>query len=321
MKKCRVRDQPDCGPQPFFIVLRMHRHLMLALLPLLAWLCAVPVAAQTIAPGDIAEEVRIPAGAGVQLAGTLRLPNGKDQAPFPAVILIAGSGQNGRGGFDLLIHRLLASGITTLEYDKRGVGQSTGAFADVLPLLADDAEAAFAFLSRHPMIDRNRIALLGHSQGGIIAPAVAARNEAVAAVVLLAGSAKPGAEFKLQQFGDQLRTYGVAEPAIERQQSALRRLLDAQTGGADAPTTAALRAALKEGFVADQLGTHSDAEQLLAIVESEATLSSWKARPGLMLARCASLSWRCSLNWTRRCRRRATHWPRKRRCVTIRTQR
>ncbi|MFX7156053.1 CocE/NonD family hydrolase, partial [Acinetobacter baumannii] len=79
--------------------------------------------------------------------------------------VIAGTGPWTRGGFSAIRQRLLESGIAALQYDKRGVGSSTGTFEDTIPVMERDVAAAVAFLRARPDIDPRRIALLGLSQG------------------------------------------------------------------------------------------------------------------------------------------------------------
>ncbi len=143
--------------------------------------------------------------AGVTLAGTLTLPSGK--GPFPAAILIAGSGPHNRDE-ELLGHKpflvladfLTRHGIAVLRADKRGIGKSTGLYSGATSAdFATDVEAALAYLKLRPEIDPHHIGLIGHSEGGIIAPMVAARNPGVAYVVLLAGSGVSGYDLMPEQ--------------------------------------------------------------------------------------------------------------------------
>jgi pimeloyl-ACP methyl ester carboxylesterase len=139
------------------------------------------------------------------LAATLTLPKGK--GPFPAVILICGSGPHdrdetlmGHKPFLVLADALTRRGIAVLRTDKRGVGRSTGNYATATTAdFADDAEAGLNYLLRRQEIDAKRIGLLGHSEGGDIAPMVAARNANVAFVIMLAGPAIPGDQLIVEQ--------------------------------------------------------------------------------------------------------------------------
>lgn len=145
--------------------------------------------------------------AGNQLAATLTIPPGK--GPFPAVVLITGSGPQdrdeslmGHKPFLVLADHLTRKGIAVLRVDDRGVGKSTGDFAAATTAdFATDTEAGVAFLKTRPEIDPKRIGLIGHSEGGIIAPMIAARNHDVAFIVMMAGSGVPGDEILEAQMG------------------------------------------------------------------------------------------------------------------------
>ena len=134
----------------------------------------------------------------VTLAATLTLPQGK--GPFPGVLLITGSGPQDRNEsllghkpFLVLSDYLTRKEIAVLRADDRGTGKSTGNFATATTAdFATDAEAGIAYLKTRSEIDPHRIGLIGHSEGGIIAPMVAARNPDVAFIVMMAGSGVPG---------------------------------------------------------------------------------------------------------------------------------
>jgi hypothetical protein len=127
------------------------------------------------------------------LAGTLTLPPGP--GPHPAVVWVHGAGMQTRNYFPDLPALFSGAGFAVLAYDKQGVGQSGGTFpgdrADerAIGLLARDAEAAARFLAAQPGIDRARLGLAGHSQGGWIAPLAATREPSVRFVVAFAGPA------------------------------------------------------------------------------------------------------------------------------------
>ena len=139
----------------------------------------------------------------VTLAGTLTLPKG--EGPFAAAVLISGSGPQdrdealmGHRPFLVLADHLTRAGIAVLRYDDRGTAASTGDFEAATTLdFADDVRAAVAFLEARP--DIAEIGLVGHSEGGLIAPLVAADTETVDFVVLLAGPAYPGKRIMLDQ--------------------------------------------------------------------------------------------------------------------------
>jgi len=140
----------------------------------------------------IEEEVifeNIPAN--VKLAGTLTLPDTKNSSP--AVILIHGSGRNDRNGtgmgtFHLLADYLTRQGVAVLRYDKRGAGESTGDYGQSTTHdFASDVKAGIEFLKNDSRINPELIGLIGHSEGGVIAPLVASEYEEVAFMVLMAG--------------------------------------------------------------------------------------------------------------------------------------
>ena len=134
----------------------------------------------------------------VTLAATLTIPQGK--GPFPGVVLITGSGPQdrdeallGHQPFLVLSDYLTRHGIAVLRADDRGVGKSTGVFAKGTTAdFATDAEAGVAYLKTRSEIDPHKIGLVGHSEGGLIAPMVATRNKDVAFIVMMAGTGVPG---------------------------------------------------------------------------------------------------------------------------------
>ena len=141
----------------------------------------------------------------IDLAGTLTLPKSKKKSP--AVVLIAGSGPNdrdetifGHKPFWVLADYLTRNGIAVLRYDKRGIGQSGGEyFTASTQDFAADAKAAINYLKTRKEIDTLYIGLIGHSEGGIIAPMVAAENSDVHFIVLMAGLGVGGSELSLAQ--------------------------------------------------------------------------------------------------------------------------
>lgn len=137
---------------------------------------------------------------GIKLAGTLTLPRAK--APFPAVILITGSGPQNRNE-ELLGHKpflvladyLTRQGIAVLRVDDRGVGGSTGSVSNsTSENFAGDVMSGIEFLKARKDINAKQIGLIGHSEGGIIAPMVAAQSPDVAFIVLMAGTGLTGEE-------------------------------------------------------------------------------------------------------------------------------
>jgi uncharacterized protein len=190
-----------------------------------------------------AEEVTVQAK-GFTLAGTLLLPK-TGRLPYPAVITITGSGQQTRDEylplpglekyrpFRQIAEALASRGIAVLRVDDRGVGKSTGietlktaTSAD----FADDTRAQVDYLRERKDIDPDRVALVGHSEGGIIAPMVAASDPRIAGIVLLAGTAKRGDEVIFYQMNQGLEAdAALSEEAKARgraeQQEATRKAI------------------------------------------------------------------------------------------------
>jgi dienelactone hydrolase len=158
---------------------------------------------------------------GIFLAGTLTTPVGT--GPFPAVVLVSGSGPQdrdetlvGHRPFAVLADAFTRAGIAVLRYDDRGVGESRGTFFGALPEdFASDAAAAVEFLLRREGIDSEAVGIVGHSEGGMLAPLVATQRDDVAFVVLLAGPGRPGAEVLITQNRDLLAAAGVPSPWID----------------------------------------------------------------------------------------------------------
>ena len=163
-----------------------------------------------------------PEADGVRLGGTLALPQGP--GPHPAVLFITGSGPQdrdesllGHKPFLVISDHLVRQGIATLRVDDRGVGASTGAFeAATMFDFAGDVRAGIDFLKTREEIDPLRIGLLGHSEGGLVAPLVAADSTDVAFIVLLSGPAVPGDEVLRLQTERVQRAMGMPESIIDR---------------------------------------------------------------------------------------------------------
>lgn len=153
-----------------------------------------------------AEDVMIEnTGAGVTLAGTLTMPS-SGRVPA-AVVLVSGSGPQDRDS-EIMQHRpflvladyLTRQGIAVLRYDDRGVGKSTGSSSDATTEdLARDAHAAVSFLAANAELANASIGIVGHSEGGIIAPMVAVQSEDVDFIILMGAPGLPGDQILIQQ--------------------------------------------------------------------------------------------------------------------------
>jgi dienelactone hydrolase len=166
------------------------------------------------------------------LAGTLSLP--QKEGHFPAVILISGSGmQNsdeelvGHKPFLVLADYLTKKGIAVLRFDDRGVAKSTGDFKKATTMdFAKDVQAGVDYLLSRKEIDKNKIGLIGHSEGGVIAPIVAGNSKDLDFIVLLAGTGIRGDKLMLLQKEKIERQMGVPESEIQKGQEIFKGAYD-----------------------------------------------------------------------------------------------
>lgn len=205
----------------------------------------------------------------VHLAGTLTLPTGKGR--FPAVLLITGSGAQDRDEtifehkpFLVLADALTRLGIAVLRVDDRGMGGSTGASpGDTTADFATDVESGVAWLKSRSDIDPTRIGLLGHSEGGLIAPMVASRDSSISFVVLWAGPGVPGADIIVEQVRALSAAAGAPAAAVDAAVATQRRVVIAVTTSPDA---VAARTAVAKVLV--EAGAPSPSEATLAQLTS-----------------------------------------------------
>lgn len=207
------------------------------------------------------EEVTFKSGT-VTVAGTLSIPAGS--GPFRAVVLLSGSGPHNRDSemmgfrpFKIMAEHFVQQGIAVLRCDDRGVGGSTGSYADATTEeFAGDALAAVEFLRQRSNIQKSRIGLVGHSEGALTAAIAASKSPDVAFIVWMAGSAVPGAEILRMQAADLAHAGGASSDAVD---DILRK-------------HAALLAAIKNGSSDDTLMAVARslvAAQLAALPESQ----------------------------------------------------
>jgi pimeloyl-ACP methyl ester carboxylesterase len=168
--------------------------------------------------------------AGIRFSATLTIPEGK--GPFPAVLLITGSGPQDRDEtigthkpFLVLADHLTRHGIAVLRADDRGTGKSGGKFVGATSAdFAGDAEAGVAYLKSRPELNPRKIGLVGHSEGGLIAPLVASRNPDVAFIVMMAGPGVRGDALLYEQ-NRQLMEAGGGGPEAARKAAENVRVL------------------------------------------------------------------------------------------------
>ncbi len=184
-------------------------------------------------PYDV-EKVAIENGEaeGVWLAGTLTLPKGASHVP--AVLLISGSGPQDRDEllfehrpFAVLADYLTRQGYAVLRCDDRGVGESTGDFSTATSVdFASDVRAMLRFLRKDPRIDSRLLGLCGHSEGGLIAPMVAAEDHDIGFLILLAGTGVNGREILQSQSRLILEASGIDPVTLEKQSKMQKAMID-----------------------------------------------------------------------------------------------
>jgi len=239
------------------------------------------------------EDVSYTSAPGVRLAATLTLPAGA--GPFPAVVLITGSGPQdrdetllGHKPFKVLADHLTRQGIAVLRADDRGSGSSTGTFATATSMdFAADAEAGLTYLANRKEINPGKLGLVGHSEGGVVAPIVAARNRAVAFIVLLAGSGVPGDEVLLAQQALIATANGAPPELVQRASAAMREVFAAiKTEKDDTALAAALRQRLAALIPAAQV----DAQVQTLLSPWYRYFLTYDPRPTLRAVRCPVLA-------------------------------
>ncbi|GAA4680977.1 alpha/beta hydrolase [Pseudonocardia yuanmonensis] len=222
----------------------------------------VPARPQTPAPPFPyrSEDVTFPSG-GLTLAGTVTTPEGP--GPFPAVVMITGSGAQDRdetlaGHKPFLVPAdvLTRAGVAVLRTDDRGVGGSGGSL-DGTPYadLADDARAGVAYLRTRPDVDPARIGLFGHSEGGYLAPLAVQRSAPgeIAFTVLMAGPAVPGGDVLVEQNRLILTAAGLPADQVEAQVERVGRMIaQVRAGDVAGAQQTAREQAVAQGLPAEQ---------------------------------------------------------------------
>ncbi|QLC67873.1 alpha/beta hydrolase [Flavobacterium sp. LPB0248] len=168
----------------------------------------------------------------VTLAGTLSLP--KKEGNFPVVILISGSGAQNRDEealqhkpFLVLADYLTRKGIAVLRFDDRGFGESTGDFKSATTTdFVKDVQAGVDYLKTRKEINKNKIGLIGHSEGGVIAPIVAGNSKDISFIVLMAGAGIRGDKLLLLQKELIEKRKGISEAMIQQNKEILKGAYD-----------------------------------------------------------------------------------------------
>jgi pimeloyl-ACP methyl ester carboxylesterase len=207
----------------------------------------------------------------INLAGTLTLPENKED--FPTVILISGSGPQDRNDelfdhkpFLVLSDYLTRQGIAVLRYDDRGVAESEGDFSAATSKdFSTDVEAAINYLRSRKEINKNKIGLIGHSEGGIIAPMVAKDSKNVNFMVLLAGTGLRGDKLMLLQKKLIEEKSGIDQISINKSQEVFKEAYDLIISSEEKDEE--LKSTLKQYFNEKLNNTLSD-DQLTGLVET-----------------------------------------------------
>ena len=220
----------------------------------------------------VVETVSFPGGSDeVVLAGELTLPDGP--GPFPAVILISGSGPQDRNEalmghkpFLVLSDHLTRQGYAVLRYDDRGHAESSGDHHNATTAdFAADAAAGLRFMSGDPRIASDRIAYIGHSEGGLIAP-LAAQTERPKAMVLLAAPSTTLGEVIVYQTGELMAAEGSPAPLVKVFQANTVAVLDLVRGSEDL-------AATREDVIAYL--TQAGIPEGIATTQARASVTAW----------------------------------------------
>lgn len=211
------------------------------------------------------------AAPGVRLAGTLTLPEGT--GPFPAAILISGTGPQdrdetieGHKAFAIWADALTRRGVAVLRHDDRGVAGSTGNYGAATQRdFASDVKAALDWLTARPDIDPSRIGLIGHSEGGTFAPLAMQDGARAAWLVMLAGPAVSGGEIIQEQQRRIAVAAGMPAEEVERTNALQRRAVAAVAAHAD--DAGAVRREIEALLVANGR-TAREAAQTAAVMSS-----------------------------------------------------
>lgn len=218
-------------------------------------------------PYDVQEVTFANTADNISLAGTLTIP--RDQELRAAAVLISGSGPQDRDEsildhkpFLVIADYLSRHGIAVLRFDDRGVGQSTGTFdAATSEDFATDVQAAMMFLNSHSRTTGRPIGLIGHSEGGIIAPMAAVRDPETSFVVLLAGPGVNGRRILTSQSRLILQAEGITDAAQLKAQETVQAAVLDYVCSADKSTTSEQEKELVRLIIENSRGLSQSATQ------------------------------------------------------------
>jgi len=183
-------------------------------------------------PYEVREVVFQNTAAGIDLAGTLTLPDA--EGPFPVALMLTGSGPQdrdetifGHKPFLVIADHLTRQGVGVLRVDDRGVGGSGGSVTgSTLQDFASDARAGLDFLRSLDSVDPERLGLIGHSEGALVAAMAAAEDDALDFIILLAAPGVPGDELLVLQIERIQRASGAPDEVVEASMRTQREVLD-----------------------------------------------------------------------------------------------
>jgi hypothetical protein len=171
----------------------------------------------------------------ILLKGTLTLP--EKGSKFPAVVLVSGSGAQNRDE-EIMSHKpflvisdfLTRNGIAVLRYDDRGTAESEGDYSIATTYdFVNDAKYALEFLKLQPEIDKENIGIIGHSEGGVIAPIIASKDNQINYIVMLAGPVLSGKDLMILQKYKIEEQMGVPKEVLEKNSKIFREAYDILT--------------------------------------------------------------------------------------------
>ena len=224
-------------------------------------------------PYDVEEVEYTNKKAGIKLAGTLTTPS--SNGPFPAVILITGSGAQdrdetimGHKPFLVLADHFTRNGIAVLRVDDRGVGGSGGSVSQSTSEdFAGDVLTGIEFLINHKKINPKLIGLAGHSEGGIIAPMVAAQSSDVAFIVSMAGTGLTGEEILYLQAALIARANGATEEIIAQNRDQQEKIFEVLKTVEDEDQAKQMLLEIMESAIPDTMDKND--EQIQSGIKSE----------------------------------------------------
>ena len=212
--------------------------------------------------------------AGIVLAGTLSLP--EETGNYPVVVMISGSGPQDRNEeiaghkpFLVIADFLTRNGIGVLRFDDRGVGESKGDFKTATSNdFASDVQSAVSFLKNRKGVDADNIGLIGHSEGGVIAPMVASKSNDVDFIILMAGTGLPGSDILAMQGKLIGKAAGQSDEVVERSAMIRQNMIDMALASEDMATlradmTAYLKAESKKPESKSLVPEATDVDQLI----------------------------------------------------------